>query len=269
LYEFKDCNVGGSCFFNYPLSANISKQDDVILVSDGMCKVSLGLNSPEKDSVYEAKVAGDFLFWFKKGENGEMVNVGKIAGFDNTNYQFWLYDEGKDVSSCEYLIDQVTYSFTNRPTYLNNEFGFKAGILPGYKVEYLQDNMGMMMIRQVAGQELKDIIANEWKTWPGGTKSEPDPLPYSVEIGIVASENLLGFKDLGEYVKSECADCSTEFLENGVFVNVQRRQFSERVFLAISDNKKILYRAYLRLLSHRYKYHVKGYDEWVQTIEIF
>jgi len=141
--------------------------------------------------------------------------------------------------------------------------------LPNYKVEYLLEDEGMTMRRTVEGEELKKIYESEWETWPSGAKEGPDETPYEAIIGITAMENLLDYKDLGAYVRAECADCTLEFFGDGVFVGEDKVRFSERVFLAMSEDKKTLYRAFLRLPRHRFRHHQAGFDEWVKTIELF
>jgi hypothetical protein len=268
MYEIYKCSGEGSCYFQYPSSAAITEEVGTVFISNDACQVNFGENMMAEKEKYNVKTSknGNHLSesWFLGNKMAAY-----IAGFEGKSYKFWVFDAAGDVSQCVIFVDELANSFTDKPTYFNDQYSFSAAILPDYKVEYLKDNAGIVMTRQVAGEELKAIIDNEWKTWPTGTKNVPDPMPYMVEIGIEAKENILGYKNLGEYVKSECADCSTEFLENGVLVNVQQRKFSERVFLAMSDDKNTIYRAYLRLLNYRYKYHQKGYDEWVKSIEIF
>lgn len=155
------------------------------------------------------------------------------------------------------------------PTYYNEEFSFGAAILPNFNVEYLEENEGMVMKRTVAGEELKKIYEAEWEHWPMGSKNVPDENPYDVEIGITAMKNLLEYEDMGAYLKSECADCTLEFSGDGVFVNEDRLNFAERVYLVMSDDKSVIYRAYLRLPRHRYMYHQKGFDEWVKSIRLY
>ena len=269
IYEVKNCTMAGSCFFEYSIEATITQEGENIAINENGCKVFFGLNKPKQDPSYDAKVAGDeFIYWLKDGENGKSIHVGKFSGLEDTNYDFWLYNEGKDIASCEYLINHLNDSFTNRLVYSNEKFGFKTVLLPNYRVEYLPMDEGITMKRTVDGPELSQIVTAEWETWPLSAKEGPDETPYEVVIGITAMKNLLEYKDLGAYVKAECADCTLEFFGDGVFVGEDKINFSERVYLLMSEDKETLYRVYLRLPRHRFKYNQKGFDEWVKTIEL-
>lgn len=268
MYEVRDCTMEGNCFFQYPSSANLVEKDGRVIISNDECDVYFGVATPERRGIYAIKISDS------DGKNSESwllenILIGYFVVAGDSNYKFWVYEGGDDMSECVGFVDQIADSFTDRPTYYNERFSFTTAILPNFRVEYLQDENGVVMKRTVAGEELKKIVDAEWEYWPTGTKTLPDENPYDVEIGITVMENLLGYEDLGAYLKAECSDCTLEFYGNGVFVGEDKRNFSERVYLMMSDDKKHLYRAYLRIPSPRYKYHVKGFDEWVKTIEIF
>ena len=268
IYEVKSCTIEGSCFFQYPYSATIGGEGGVMTISDDQCNVGFGLTIPDKKGTYEVeKSVTDYGYRESWTESGILVEY--IIGFAENDYKFYLYDGGEEIAGCVDFVDQLAESFTDRPTYYNEKFSFTTAILSNFKVEYLPDNEGVVMKRTVSGVELKKIYDADLADWPSGAKEGPDEMPYEVEIGITAMENLIGYKDLGAYVKAECADCTLEFFGGGVFVGEDNLNFAERVFLAMSDDGHILYRAYLRLPRHRYKHHNKGFDEWVKTIEFF
>ncbi|MFA6917352.1 MAG: hypothetical protein WC285_00745 [Candidatus Gracilibacteria bacterium] len=266
LYEIKNCTLDGSCFFQYPSTADFSEKDNVATISSKTCDVYFGLAGLEKKITYEVKTAGSGDQSRDSWWNGDVM-AGYVIGFPKTDYKFWVYEDGDSISECVSFVDQIADSFTTKPVYYNEKFAFRTSVLPGFRVEYLQNDEGIVMRRTVSGEELKKIVDAEWAHWPKGTKTLPDENPYDVEIGITAMENLLGYEDLGAYLKAECADCTVEFTKNGVFVNEDKLNFAERVYLVMSDDKNIIYRAYLRLPRYRYKYHEKGFSEWVKTIE--
>lgn len=178
---------------------------------------------------------------------------GENDDFEKENFEEVANDESADLKS----------------VYRSEKYSFQAKILENYKVEYLEGDEGFIMRRSVVGEELKKIYDLEFENWPGSAKEGPDESSYQVIIGISAMKNLMEYEDLGAYIKSECADCSLEFSGNGVFVGEDKGSYSERVYLAMSDNKNILYRGFLRLPPHRFKYHQKWFDEWANSIEFF
>lgn len=269
IYEVKQCGANGSCYFQYPLEAKIVSENGIVKISNPACDVRFSPKDFSSDDSYELQstTTGGNIYESCLQDNKIICYS---AYKDGNPSKFWLYNDGKDISACTNFVDELIKSFSDKPVYFNEKFGYRTVILPQYKLEYLSEGEGITMSRMVDGNELKMQYDKDMKVWPkAGSKDKPVSIPYLVEIGVIAMENTEGYRDLGAYIKSECVDCSTEFLKNGVFLDKDMKNYSERLFLMMSDDKKLLYRAFLRMPRSRFEYFKDEFVNFAKSIELF
>lgn len=136
--------------------------------------------------------------------------------------------------------------------YVNNKFSFALNFPEGYEIEYLENDSGVLIKK---GFEYED--------------SKKGIIKYKVEVVVLPFDNLLEFENLSEFIVSQYFDYSVEFKENGVFVDEGSGSDAIRHFFWLSDDKKIIYEAYLRCPSVRYNEHKEFFDKIVEDFEIF
>lgn len=269
IFEVKNCVEERSCYFQYPYGASISESSSGVNggIEYDNCKIMYGTDLPINLDQYDSiKFEKDDKVYQTVTEK-EGGTVYYIASFKGNNYKFWLVEEKP--SSCKDFWQQIVDSFTDKPVFVSDEYSFRAGILSGYKVDYLPNGQGFTMVHRIAGDELKAEYEKELETWPSGAHGLPYNEIYNVEMGITAYENVQEYSDIADLLKKEYPGYTMEFAPNGVFIGEDQQMFAVRNFVTLSENGKYIYRAYFRIPSAMYNFHKDEFDKWTETIETF
>lgn len=188
--------------------------------------------------------------WFR---NNMLV---MYAGYGSDDFVFWVYQDGKDMGSCIDLVDKLAGSFTNRPYYENNKFGFRVGVLADYELNYMPSGEGITMNRDVA------VTVEENESGEEEVKSS-----YPVEIAVFGWNNALSFENMADFIADRYAGFSVEFVGQGVFVNEGSGDDAIRRYFVMNEDKTVMFEAYLKVNSKNYSEHQGGFDEFVRSIE--
>ncbi len=158
----------------------------------------------------------------------------------------WVSPEGKVVSVAEEKIVETDENF-----FVNQEYGLKIPKLENFVGEETEN--GVIFKRPNTAQRIY--------------KSEKINENYTVEIGVTAEENLLGYADLGDFLNKEYAGFSFEFSGRGVYVDEYSGTDSVHNFFVIGDGGAMIYHAYLRVPSYFYDVHREGFEDFVERVE--
>ncbi len=276
--EFYEIKVGGedelgdedlveaeaevSYFVSYPQLGVIEESDGVFEMTYNGCFVEFGegLN-------YEAGL-NDFVE-IKRHDEGDvsyqawyeddiLVRYGGLV--DGYGYNFWLFDYENGVSDCILILEGMAESFTDKPFYYNEKFGFKVDLLSDYKLEYLPSGEGVLMKKWIEG-----VCADEW--------GEEYECGYKVEIYAMAFENMMGYVNLADFIANKYGGFSAEFADfgngAGVFIDEGAGEDGIRHYFMMNANSSVIYEAYLKVPSVNYSAHKMGFDEFVPSFEIF
>jgi len=165
------------------------------------------------------------------------------------------FDSNKYVPSEVTKIEDGAY----QGYYVNERFGFRFLPLKDYEIVNMPSGEGAVMKRRVADVDylLEDKEGNRY--------------PYNVEVKVMASENVLEFDGLADFIQARYPGYTIEGydLENvsGFFVDEGRANDAVRHFFTMKGN--VIYEASLKLPSYYYGYHKQGFDDFVRTIIFF
>lgn len=262
FYEISKEDSEVSYYFSYPQAGSIGEGNDVLTMDYMNCSVEFGegLNyEPDSNDFIEVKTheknAISYQAWYK---DGLLIRYGgSLANYD---YKFWLSDEESGVSDCILVLETMAESFTDTPFYHNKDYGFKIDLLPDYKMEYLPSGEGVLMKKWVEG-----VCMDEW--------GEEYECGYKVEIYVFASENVMQYQNLGEFLADKYSGFSAEFVNYngraGVFIDEGSGEDAIRHFFAMSDDTSIVYEAYLKVPSIYYTDNAQEFSDLMATLQIF
>lgn len=267
FYEIKDEGEGEdsaemSYFVSYPQSGVIEESDGVFDMTYKNCFVSFGEElgyEADLDDVVEIKRhdEGDVSYqaWY---EDDLLVRYGGMLNV--YGYNFWLSDYENGVSGCILILEGMAESFTDKPFYYNEKFGFKVDLLSDYKLEYLPSGEGVLMKKWIEG-----VCADEW--------GEEYECGYKVEIYVMAFENVMGYVNLADFIANKYGGFSAEFADfgkgAGVFIDEGAGEDGIRHYFMMNKDSSVIYEAYLKVPSNRYSDHKVGFDEFVPSFEVF
>ncbi len=259
---YKDEITDEEYYFSYPLGAEVV--DDSYFVYEG-CKVYFGMVVPmiSNEDVY------DIRNYKENGVSYRALYMDNVLEYyyaspevEDILYTFVAFDEEIGVSQCTELVNFVAESFTKDPAYYNDQFGFKIDILPDYKMEDLPSGEGILMKKNVDKEICKDEKTGE----------EFPCNPYFIEISVFASNNIMKYKDVSDFVSKKYEGYSIEFLDNnginGIYVDEGNGKEAIRHFFMMSKDKEILYEALLKVPSVYYTKHKEEFDALVRSIRI-
>jgi len=269
IFEIRKCKNEQSCYFQYPYGSALAYVEggDGSVEYNG-CKVNYGPSfSLDPDQYYDVtdeKKDGKIYQTMTRKDGTPIYYVGS---FLDNKYKVWMVE--KNVSLCKNFWKQIFDSFTDKPVFISDKYGFKAGILAGYKVDYDEKGQGFTMVHRVEGDELKTIYEKELESWPSGAKGLPYNQVYNIEIGITVYENVQGYSGISDLLQKEYPGYTMDFAPNGVFIGEDQRIFAVRNFVTLSPDNKYIYRAHIRIPSQMYDFHKAEFDEWTKTITFF
>ncbi|MFA6306160.1 MAG: hypothetical protein WC651_05605 [Candidatus Gracilibacteria bacterium] len=265
FYKIDDKDLNKTFYFEYPDSAEVSFIRGRGVLKYQNCNVSFGTKERWKSTIQrrendqrETKADAGRVF---ESLSRDYVLVAYSADLRTFDYVFWLYDEGKEVGGCERLLDKIAYSFTDKPMYVNEKYGFTVVLPTLYKVEYLPDGSGVLFRGWSDGDDF-DLKKNKAaKKELGG---------YGYDIKFFAYENMMKYNSLGDMLAKKYSGFSKQFYDiggkNGVFVdeNVNATR-AIRHFFVFSDDAEVIYEASLDIESFHYFAHGKEFEDFVKT----
>lgn len=251
-----------SYFVSYPQSGVIEEADGVFEMDYKNCLVEFGEDldyEADLDGVVEIKRndEGNVLYqaWY---EDDLLVRYGGVLNV--YDYNFWLSDYENGVSGCILILEGMAESFTDKPFYYNEKFGFKIDLLPDYKLEYLPSGEGVLMKKWIEG-----VCADAW--------DEEYECGYKVEIYVMAFENMMGYVNLADFIANKYGGFSAEFADfgngAGVFIDEGAGEDAIRHYFMMGEDSSVIYEAYLKVPSVNYSAHKEGFDMFVPSFEIF
>lgn len=165
------------------------------------------------------------------------------------------------MTGCGTARESVTVNESNETVgdvYQNNKFDFRVKFLPNYKVEYLPDGYGISLKRVVEDGVCKDEEKQEYKC------------PYNVEISVIASENLLKFKSLADFISQSYKDYTPEFVDRsgvaGVYVDVPNKETATRHFYMMNSGKSYILEASMKLPAKYFGRHAEGFNNFTRGL---
>jgi len=244
-------------YFQYPEGSNVNSAGIMGTASYQGCTVNFHDHiAPDLSvdmEVKSAEINGQKReSWFK---NNVLV---LYSGYGNENFVFWVYEEGKDMSHCIDLVDKLSQSFTDRPYYQNDRFGFRVGILADFDLTYMPSGEGIIM--------KKDVVLNVSESEDEGEEGE-FIRSYPVEMSVFGWENVMNYENMAVFISDKYSGYSVEFAGNGVFVNEGDDGNAIRRYFVMSEDKKNMFEAYLKVNSKNYSEHKGVFDEYIWTIE--
>ena len=256
-YEFEDSEVykydlnGIPYYFSYPATAYL--KDNEYLTFEA-CQVHFGTEKPEAESILEVNSKGGYEVWFK--DNTLVAYIAELDGF-------FFYVEGEDVSGCVELVETIAASFTDKLTYENKRFDFRMIIPSDYKVNYLDDDAGLIFSKWM------DIEID-----PDDYDEDEEPeTRYKVEMVVLPFENIEDYKHISEYIAVQYSGYTLQFTEydrvSGFYVDEGIGQDAIRHFFTLNRDGDAIVEAYLQLKSSFYNEHKEEFETLVSTIELF
>jgi len=244
-------------YFQYPEGANVNSAGIMGTASYQGCTVNFHDHvapplSVDMD-VKSAEINGQKReSWFK---NNVLV---LYSAYGNENFVFWAYEEGKNMSHCIDLVDKLSQSFTDRPYYQNDRSGFRVGVLSDFDLEYMPSGEGIIMKKDVA----VEVVESEEVDGEDEVISS-----YPVEMSVFGWKNTMNYENMAVFISDKYSGYSVEFAGNGVFVNEGDAGNAIRRYFLMSEDKKTMFEAYLKVNSKNYSEHKGVFDEYIWTIE--
>ncbi|PIZ75253.1 hypothetical protein COY05_04470 [Candidatus Peregrinibacteria bacterium CG_4_10_14_0_2_um_filter_38_24] len=265
FYKVEDSDLKKTFYFEYPADAKIS----FIRVRGDLryqnCHVAFGEEKKWKSTIQiqetdKKKTKADAGRVFESLYRNDVL-IAYSADLRKFDYAFWIYNDGKDVSGCEEFLDKVAYSFTDKPMYVNEKYGFTVVLPFEYKMEYLADDGGVLFTGWSKGDDF-DLKKNK------AAKHELGGYNYKIEVK--ASENVMGYADLSDMLAKKYTGFTKQFHEvsgkSGVFVDENVNAVRAiRHFFVFSDDAEIIYEVSLDIESFHYFAHGKEFEDFVKT----
>lgn len=203
--------------------------------------------------------SGDKLFesWFV---NDKLVFYSKyLAG---NGFGFFAFDDGKEVTACMSVIDELSDSFSSDLAYVNDEYGFSVKIPPNLKVEYLENGV---LLKKWIDPKAPEPVADDEEV----NVLDLNPVGYKVEIIVWPIANPNPNEDLALFIGKKYPGYSIEAKDyaafSGYFVDESSKTLDAvRHFFTMSSNKDVIYEAFMTLPSMHYDENKKFFDEFVE-----
>ena len=148
-------------------------------------------------------------------------------------YGFWIYDVKGIKKSCVELIDSLTSSFTDKLSYINGRFDFALKLPDDFKVDYLDDEQG--------------LVLKKWVEPPVSENLKDPDFPHKIEISFVPFENFNDYNDIGEFISKEYSGYTIEMADypgfSGIYVDESLGTGVEAIrhFFKMGDDGDIIY----------------------------
>lgn len=233
--------------FRHPVEALVLEDALPKAVSFDGCKVYFGKEYLKDESGFELKEKENDKFNFKAFYKEDEI-VHYLAVLKGQDFGFWV-DEKVEV--CLDFMDSITDSFTDKPLYYNERFGFQVEMLPDFKVENLGDGEGIMMK----------------KTHKIEATKEEEKSEFVVEIGAFGAENVLKYATLPDFLADKYTGYTMEFFQNGVFVDESLSK-SEAIRHYFILREETIYEAYMRIPSAKYNLYKDTFTNFAGTLAV-
>lgn len=140
--------------------------------------------------------------------------------------------------------------------YVNEKFSFGLNLPEGLSAENLENGL---LLQEWFDPEDPKII---------DPKKKDMYINYKLEIVFLPFENFENYPNLAEYIAEKYPGYVIEFASDGYFVDEGSGADAIRHFFRMSDNRKIIYEAYMRVPSFHYGRHKELFDELALSMEI-
>jgi len=165
---------------------------------------------------------------------------------ESYGYSFWCYDQ-EGVLACKELVEQISATFTDRPLYINERFGFSFELLMDYKMEQMPSGEG--------------AIQKKWFEEDG----------YAVQISVYAEDNIMEYQDALALYRDKYEGFDSDFGEvdgkTAVYVNEGQGNDAVRHMIMMSRDGSTIIRAELRVPSFYFTRHKEEFDEFTRKIK--
>ncbi|MCK9186565.1 hypothetical protein M0P48_03950 [Candidatus Gracilibacteria bacterium] len=265
FYKIEDKDLNKVFYFEFPDSAKVSFIRGRGDLNYQNCHVSFGTRDRLKSTIQtqendDKKTKAEAGRVFESVYRNDVLAV-YSADLRTFGYAFWLYDEGKDISECTKFLNKIAYSFTDKPMYMSEKYGFSVVLPTQYKVEYLADDSGVLFKGWSKGDDF-DLKKNKAaKNELGG---------YGYDIKFEAYENVMKYTSLSDLLKKKYDGFSKQFYDlngkTGVFVDENlNASRAIRHFFVFSPDSSVIYEASLDIESFHYFAHGQEFDDFVKT----
>lgn len=246
---FNQVSVDGKAYyFSYPVNAALA--DGNLIFGD--CKIGFGKEvNLENEFRYKLKNNGGYKYeaWYDLSDL-LVIYRASIDGFS-----FWSENSDLGVTGCVDLIHYLANSFSDHPKYINDRFEFSVELPEFYDAEYLSDNAGILLKREMS------VEVEE------GTET------YTVEIVVLPFENLKNYEDLNAFVADDYGDFSLEYVTYddvaGFYVDQETGLDAIKHFYTMRSGDDFIFEAYLKLPSKYYGTHKDEFVEMVKSLDLF
>ncbi len=246
-YTFYQISELKGMSFRHPVGALVLEDASPKAVSFDGCKVYFGKEYMKEEQGFEIKEKEDDQFNFRAFYKDDEI-VRYVAVLKGQDFAFWIDEK---VEACLDFMDGVTDSFTDKPIYYNERFGFQVELLPDFKVENLGDGEGIMMRK---GYEIEPTEAIQQKQ-------------FVVEIGAFGAENVLKYPTLADFLADKYTGYTMEFFQDGVFVDESLSK-SEAVTHYFILREDTIYEAYMRISSADYNLYKDAFRNFAATLVV-
>lgn len=254
--------AGGSRYFGLPADVPLVQESPSKGVVDyGNCHIEYGENMAKPSvTVAGLEMEEDTDDGVKKmsyfSEEGLVAYGAYVV---NANIGFW------SDANCAPKLEEIMATFTEKPVYLNDDFGFKLPLLDGFEVVTMPADEGVILKKKASPKAEQNFNA--------GRKGPENVAEYDVVIAFWGARNAADYQVIGDFVNEKFAGYTAEFADlsvgTGVFVDEIVGEEATRHFFALSEDKQVFYEGYLKLSKLNYLYHKEGFDSFVKTIEFF
>ncbi len=233
--------------FRHPVEALVLEETVPKAVSFDGCKVYFGKEYVKNEEGFELKEKEDDQFNFKAFYKDDEI-VKYLAILKGQDFGFWIEEK---VEACLDFMDSVTDSFTDKPIYYNERFGFQVELLPDFKVENLGDGEGVVMRKGYEVQRTEEVQQKQ----------------FVVEIGAFGAENVLKYSTLADFLADKYTGYTMEFFQDGVFVDESLSK-SEAVTHYFILREDTIYEAYMRISSADYNLYKDAFRNFAATLVV-
>lgn len=260
--EFYKVNLDNNVYyFSYPSGSTLKAAAEGGSLIFENCNLNFGEVSQEDlylpDDKLKRNIRKEGIRSYSAWFNGELPVL--YAGLvTDVGFGFWIYDVKGIKEQCVDLIDALTKSFTDILDYVNERFGFALKLPEDFKVDYLDDEQG--------------LVLKKWVEPPPNENLKDPDFPHKIEMYFIPFENFKGYDDIGEFISKEYAGYTIEMVDypdfSGAYVDESVGTGVEAIrhFFKVGDDKKIIYEAYLKVPS---KYYGEGkviFENVVKTL---
>lgn len=166
--------------------------------------------------------------------------------------------ENQQVATNELLLTTQKDEVKEAPKYdyVNEKFSFGLNLPDEFDVENLENG----------------LLLQKWFDPPDPKIIDPKKkdmyVSYKLEIVFLPFDNFENYPNLAEYIAEKYPGYVIEFANDGYFVDEGLGADAIRHFFRMSDNKKVIYEAYMRVPSFHYGTHKELFDELALSMEI-